>query len=129
VVLSESAINDSRQFAETWLKRYMLRDQPEHAEKVAMWLSTGEKYGSHGKVIGYQEAKSVLRLNAEVIDKDSELWGAIWELYCRSIQFLQRSGGAKLFESDSVSLNMDIAAAPAKIRPPPGVRQPPARVM
>lgn len=111
VARCQSAIEGSRKFAEKWLKQYMLKKDPKQARKVARWLSEGKKYKSHGKVIDFKEAHDVLKLNAERIDPDSDLWTDVWELYCRSIAFLQqrqRQGAAKLFESESVSLIMHV---------------------
>jgi ClpP class serine protease len=125
IAMCQSAIDDSRATAEKWLKRYMLKDIPQQAERVADWLSNGVNYKSHGKVIDYAEAKDVLKLNAEKIDPNSELWNYIWELYVRSIEFMQRSrAAAKLFESETVSLTMNIELVqgpqvPAQ-RPPQG---------
>jgi hypothetical protein len=104
----QSAIDGSREFAEKWLKECMLKDNPEHAKQVAKWLSEGEKYKSHGKVIDYAEARDVLKLKVDRIPQDSELWNDIWELYCSSALFLQQLGSAKLFESETVSLQMQI---------------------
>ncbi|MBU2008897.1 MAG: hypothetical protein KJ624_03455 [Chloroflexi bacterium] len=116
IAICQSAIEDSRSFAEKWLKRHMLRNDQGQAEQVAEWLSTGEKYRSHGKVIDYQEAKDILKLNVEKLDKDSELWDNVWELYTRSIQQLQLSGGAKLFENAKVSLTMNVEVGPPQPR-------------
>jgi hypothetical protein len=114
IAICLSAIEDSRSFAEKWLKKCMLKNDPKQAEYVADWLSKGEKYKSHGKVIGFQEAKDILKLMVDKIDKDSELWDCIWELYLRSTLQLQLSGGAKLFENEKVSLtlNIDVATLP-----------------
>jgi ClpP class serine protease len=109
LAICQRAIDDARAFAEKWLKKCMLRDDHKQAEAVAEMLSTGAAYKSHGKVIDFNEAKSVLRLNVERIDEKSELWSDIWELYCRSLHQLQQSrGAAKLFESESISLTMSI---------------------
>jgi len=108
--ICQRAIEDSRTFAEKWLKKYMLKSDPKQAELVARLLSEGEEYKSHGKVINFDEAQKVLKLNVEKIDEKSGIWDDIWELYCRSIHFLQEGGGAKLFESDSVSLTLTFAA-------------------
>ena len=104
----QSAIDGSREFAEKWLRECMLKDDPEHAKQVAGWLSEGVKYKSHGKVIDYDEAHDVLKLNVEKIPPTSDLWNNVWELYCRSVLFLQQQGAAKLFESEAVSLTMHI---------------------
>jgi hypothetical protein len=124
VARCQSAIEGSREFSEKWLKKYMLKNDQKQAEKVAKWLSEGKKYKSHGKMINFEEAKSVLKLNVEKIDPNSDLWTDIWELYCRSIQFLQQSrAAAKLFESESVSLTMSIEILRVQ-RPPQPVRSP-----
>lgn len=107
----QSAIDGSREFAEKWLKECMLKDNPEQAIEVAKRLSEGQQYKSHGKVIDYNEAHDVLKLNVEKIPPTSELWNNIWELYCRQmllLQNLQHQGAAKLFESQATSLTMHI---------------------
>jgi len=118
IAICQRAIEDSQAFAEKWLKQHMLKDAPEQATMIAKLLSSGEK--SHGKVIDFTEAKDVLKLNVEKIDKNSELWNEIWELYCRSIQFLStQHAAAKLFESETVSLTMSIEAVIVEGRRPP----------
>jgi len=136
-----SAIDGSREFAEKWLKDCMLKHDPGQAKEVAKWLSEGERYKSHGKVIDYSEAHDVLKLNVEKIPQDSDLWNDIWELYCRSVIALQQQGSAKLFESESVSLAMQIQVQmvmqqgqppprfmplPTKPTPPPTPTPPPS---
>jgi len=123
-----NAIDGSRMFAETWLKKYMFKNDEDQARKVAEWLSEGELYKSHGKVIDYDEAKNVLKLNVEKIEPNSDLWADIWELYCRSIHWLQQHqglGAAKLFESESVSLSMNLQVQVVQVRPPSSPPSPP----
>ena len=142
LAICQSAIDGSRNMAERWLQQYMLKNSPKQAKKVAKWLSEGKRYKSHGRVIDFKEAHDVLKLNVEKIDPNSDLWREVWELYCRSITQLQahqHQGAAKLFESDSVSLalNMQIQVAgeilaPAKLipispQPVPPVQSPVAR--
>jgi len=109
LAICQRAIDDARAFAEKWLKQCMLRNDPGQAEIVAEMLSTGAAYKSHGKVIDWNEAKSVLKLNVERIPETSDLWNNIWELYCRSVQYLRQSPiAAKLFESESGSLTLNV---------------------
>lgn len=111
ISICQSAIDESKATAEKWLTTGMLKHDPGHAKEVAKWLSTGETYKSHGKVIDCREAKEVLKLNVEKIDRDSDLWNDIWELYVRQMTFFQSPaarGVAKLFESETVSLSMAI---------------------
>jgi ClpP class serine protease len=131
LAICQRAIDDARAFAEKWLKNFMLKKDPKQAEAVAEMLSTGAAYKSHGKVIDFNEAKDVLRLNVERIEEKSELWSEIWELYCRSVHQLQQSrGAAKLFESESISLSMNVeiqlVQAPRQMPPfsPPAQRPP-----
>ena len=122
------AIDGARRFAEKWLKSHMLKNDPKQAEEVAKWLSEGEMYKSHGKVIDFDEAKNVLKLNVEKIDPNSDLWMDVWELYCRSINWLQQhqgQGAAKLFESESVSLVMNLQVIMQARPPPTGPSAPP----
>ena len=117
----QSAIDGSREFAEKWLKEYMLKDNPQQAKEVACALSEGIKYKSHGKVIDFEEARNELKLNVTKIPPNSELWDKVWELYCRSIAFLQqKENAAKLFESEVVSLTMGLQIAFARMQQPPG---------
>jgi len=125
IAICQSSIEDSKTFAEKWLMKYMLKNAPEQAKKVAKWLSEGKQYKSHGKVIDYSEAKNVLKLEAEEIDRDSEMWDEIWELYARSVQHLQQTGAAKLFENEHVSLGMNIEAVGVVPTGPPQPRPQP----
>jgi membrane-bound ClpP family serine protease len=113
IARAQSAIDESKEFAEKWLKQYQLKDNPKQAEMVAEWLSASDskkKYKSHGKVLDVDECANELKLNVECLPQDSELWNKVWELYSRSIFFLQQQPvSAKLFENDKVSLTMNIA--------------------
>ncbi len=130
ISICQSAIDESKATAEKWLTNGMLRHNPAHAKEVAKWLSTGETYKSHGKVIDCREAKEVLKLNIEKIDPNSELWDDLWELYVRQMTFFQNPAAAmniaKLFESETVSLTMSISiqvlGIPRQpIQPPPQI--------
>ena len=94
----------------------MLKDNLAQAKQVATWLSDGQTYKSHGKMIDYDEAKNKLQLNVEKIDPKSELWYQIWEIYLRSIVAMKTQGSeaAKLFESYDVSLITNTSLPPLK---------------
>ena len=132
IAICESAIVDSKNMAEKWLKQYMLNGDHKQAEHVADLLSNGVTYKSHGKVIDFSETKNVLKLNAERIDPKTDLWNSIWELFVRSMAFFQTQAGlsvVKMFEGESVSLNTMIQLigipAPAANPPPQSPTQPP----
>lgn len=128
IARAQSAIDGSREFAEKWLKRYQLREDHDQAENVSRWLSEGNVYKSHGKVIDVDECRDVLKLNISEVEKDSELWDAIWELYCRSIFFLQQrqhQGSAKLFENEKVSMVVNVMVQ--RVGSPTLTPQPPPR--
>lgn len=72
----EKTIKASRQYAETLLSRYMLKDLPEQVANVTQALTEG--YFSHGYPIGHREAKE---LGLKVTEAQGELWDIIWQLY------------------------------------------------
>lgn len=72
----EKTIKASRQYAETLLSRYMLKDHPNQVSEVAQALTEG--FFSHGYPIGYREAKE---LGLKVTEAQGELWDVIWKLY------------------------------------------------
>jgi len=94
------AIEFSRQFAERWLSKYMLRHDPEKAKQTAKDLSDNTKWLSHGKIINKEEAKA-LGLRIEEMPKDSELWKLVWELYCRSEHRLNIEKAVKMYENEN----------------------------
>jgi ClpP class serine protease len=125
IAICQTAIKDSKETAESWLKKYMLKSQPNQAEQVAQWLSEGQAYKSHGKPIDFEEAKNILKLNVDELSNASPLWQKIWELFTKSTVFLQNSGTAKLFESNSVSLSLSVNIMMVQQPPPPPPQQPP----
>ena len=108
IQICENAISHSRTFAEKWLKKHMFKGKNKQASKVAKSLSEGKVYKSHGKVIDFKEAHDVLKLNAELINKESKLWSLIWELYNREMHFLQQTNGVKLYESETASFIINV---------------------
>lgn len=109
VDVAEKSINFSRQFAENWLSRYMLKDDPELAKQVAEALSNNRRWLAHGKLIGIKEAQE-LKLKVEPIPRKSALWKLLWEYYARSQMKLNSSGAAKLFECKTQGINWGMGA-------------------
>ena len=72
----EKTMKASRQYAETLLSRYMLKDDPERVPIITRALTEG--YFSHGYPIGRREAKE---LGLKVTEAHDELWDVIWNLY------------------------------------------------
>lgn len=104
ITICDNSIKHAKELTEKWLSDGMLKTDKEQAKKVAELLCEGKVYKSHGKVIDFKEAKDVLKLNVELIDKNSLLWKLIWELYCRGIIYLQEVGGVNLFASENLVL-------------------------
>lgn len=104
----ENSIEHSRELAENWLKDYMLSSDHSQAEETAKKLSEGIEYNSHGKVIDPEEASNELGLNIDKLDKNSDLWEQIWDLYCRSWKFLQTTDSAKIFVSEERFLSQHV---------------------
>lgn len=108
IQICKNAIEDSKEFVKKWLSNYMFKNKQDKILDVIDKLCSGKHYKSHGRVIDFKEAKDVLDLNVELIDNTSDLWNKLWELYCRSIEFLKLTNQAKLFENENVSLSMRI---------------------
>jgi len=79
----------SRTIATEYLKKFMLRSKSDEeiAETVEKFIKTGEEL-AHGRSIRAKKAKEY-GLNIEIIDKDSDLWKLIWELFMRSERYVQ----------------------------------------
>ncbi|MBW3637855.1 MAG: hypothetical protein KY445_15535, partial [Armatimonadetes bacterium] len=93
----------SQQFAEKWLKRYMLKDQPDKAAEIAGKLGDVRQYSSHGMVIDHQEAKD-MGLNVAFYEPDDALWQEFWRLHLDYKLAVQQSRAAKAFESRRVAV-------------------------
>ncbi|MGI5901010.1 MAG: SDH family Clp fold serine proteinase [Desulfitobacteriia bacterium] len=72
----EKVLKASKQYAESLLSKYMLKDKKEKIGAVTHSLTNG--YFSHGYPIGRQEAKE---MGLSVTEASGELWEIIWELY------------------------------------------------
>jgi len=80
------------------LKRHMLprldgdadaRALGRRASSIAQNLSQANKRFSHGRMIGAEECRDDLGLDVEILDKDTELWKLIWEIWVRMEIFIQ----------------------------------------
>ncbi|HEX3128489.1 MAG TPA: hypothetical protein VH394_14255 [Thermoanaerobaculia bacterium] len=99
----EKAIRRSEQFAEKWLTRYMLKDDPETAKEIARRLTDVDQYRSHGMVIDWREAREI-GLNVTFLSTDDSLWRQLWSLHLAyHIECLQQ-GYSKVFETRRVSI-------------------------
>jgi len=117
IKLCEEAIDFSAEFLRRWLPKGVLKSNPSKVNEIVEALVGGARYKSHGQVIDYREAIR-LGLNVEFIEPKSELWTLLWELYLRSIHFLNLSrNAAKLFETETSSITLNIEAIPAMPRP------------
>lgn len=99
--LCRQALERSRRLAESLLKKGMLRDGS--WTKVALDLTDNERWLSqHGAVIDSEDAQT-MGLRVEYLPPDSELWQALWRLYCEQ-RLAVGTDNPKLFESDYASL-------------------------
>ncbi len=108
--VAQKAIDFSRQFAENWLSKHMLKDDKEKAKAVAKAISDNRRWLSHGKRIGFRAARD-LGLNVKFIPKSQNLWKLIWEYYGRALHHLNTAGTIKLFETRSLGVNFTMHAA------------------
>jgi membrane-bound ClpP family serine protease len=99
----KKASERSREFAEKWLCRNMLKNDTAKAKAIAGRLADVKAYRSHAMVIDCQEAIQ-LGLNIEPQDIEGELWSKLWKLHAASDMNCRTTGVAKMFESNRVSL-------------------------
>jgi len=93
----------SQRFAEKWLKKYMLKDDPVAAEKLAADLCNVKEWLSHGVVIDADEAAK-RGVNVKKLRQDDNLWEQIWYLHCCYGVLFRQTSIAKIYESRTVSL-------------------------
>lgn len=95
----DKAIRRSEQFAEKWLVRFMLREDPERAHHIAKRLTDVEQYRSHGMVIDWREATE-MGLKVSFLEMDDPLWRQLWSLFLA----YHVESVTKIFETRKVSL-------------------------
>ncbi|MFY2791274.1 hypothetical protein BH92_07695 [Rhodococcoides fascians A21d2] len=83
------------------LRTAMVRDG-DTADDIASRLSDTAQWHSHGQMIGHERC-SGLGLTVTYLDPRSDLWEALWRLYCLQAYSLP-TGGTTLFESKVASL-------------------------
>lgn len=93
----------SQKFAEKWLKKYMLKENPRAAKKLAAELCNVKKWLSHGVVIDADEA-SRLGVKVRKLKQNDPLWEQIWYLHCCYGVLFRRTSISKIYESTMVSL-------------------------
>jgi ClpP class serine protease len=104
--MCRNLMDRSQKFAEKWLKKYMLRDNPEGAEALAADLCNVKKWLSHGVVIDADQATS-LGVKVKKLSQDDDLWKQIWYLHCCYGVLFRRTAISKIYESTTVSLSFE----------------------
>jgi len=126
IAICEEAIEFSKDFLRRWLPKGVLKGSKIDPETVIAELVEGQRYRSHGQVIDHADARKLLGDRVELIDPKSDLWNLVWELYLRSISYLNSMpDAAKLFETERSSTTMNIRIAIPR-PPPPSRARPPA---
>jgi hypothetical protein len=96
------ALKRSEQFAEKFLTKHMLSDDPAKAKEVAQALNNVEEHLSHGAVIDADRALE-MGLKIELLAHNDDIWQAYWRLYCE-MRLALTSGGSRLYEGRKASL-------------------------
>lgn len=100
IKLFEAASQRARAFAESQLKRGMLRNVPTYTKAASELLDT-TRWLSHGQMIDHNDALAI-GLSVEYLEPLSTEWQLIWQLY--TLQRMAVKDECKLFESDWVSV-------------------------
>jgi len=104
--MCRNLMDRSQKFAEKWLKKYMLKDNPEAAEGLAADLCNVKKWLSHGVVIDADQA-TLLGVKVKKLSQDDDLWKQIWYLHCCYGVLFRRTPISKIYESTTVSLSFE----------------------
>lgn len=106
VLLRESRkyMDLAKDIASKLLNKKMRLKNPISTEQIEENFLDDSKTFSHGRLIGWSEAKK-LGLTVEYIDKYDEKWKLIWEIYIRTKIALERTKMAKIIEDENNSLN------------------------
>jgi len=113
----ERMMNFARDMSK-WLATYMLADKQKEAKKLAKVtteaLCMANRFFSHGRMITAHEIEGNpdIHLKIDYLEKDSEHWGLLWELYVRCEVFLRapdprtKKVRAKLFHDEEGSITL-----------------------
>ena len=82
------------------------KNEEEIEEIIEKFIKIGEEL-SHGRVIRAQKVVDY-GLDVEIIDKNSEVWNLIWELYMRGENYVQGKRFAKYFVSRNGGINVQV---------------------
>ena len=104
--MCRNLMDRSQKFAEKWLKKYMLKDNPQAAEGLAADLCNVKKWLSHGVVIDADQA-TLLGVKVKKLSQDDDLWKQIWYLHCCYGVLFRRTPISKIYESTTVSLSFE----------------------
>lgn len=98
----------SRTIARDFLGRFMLKGKSnsEINDTVNKFMKEGEEF-SHGRTIRPEKAKD-FGLKIELIEKEEELWNAIWELYMRCERYVQNKQLAKYLVGRCGGINIQV---------------------
>jgi len=100
---AKDAIKQTQSLAEKLLSSGMLSEHSsERVSEVVEYLSTRNRYFSHGSVIDHQEARQ-LGLAVEYLPPDDQLWQRVWLLYCMYDFDCRRNRYLKVFEGNARS--------------------------
>ena len=91
----------SRSLVTEWLKKYLLRGEPDgEAERITAYLSSHKDRRSHGRPITLQTIKNELKIRRVLDLKDNpDLRSLIGELWAEIEWFIENSNTAKFFEN------------------------------
>lgn len=101
LALCEDQREVAKRMVRQWLEKYMLRDDPDAAEKAntaAEWFANYEYFGSHGRRVSIDDVQN-LGLKAVRLEEDQQLQDAVLSVHhCFSLT-LSNTPAAKIIEN------------------------------
>jgi hypothetical protein len=84
-----------------WLRNYMLRNDPDAAQKAetaAEWFANYEYFGSHGRRVSLADIRA-LGLNATALEADNDLQDAVLSVHHAYALTMSNTGTVKVTEN------------------------------
>lgn len=98
LIQCQNASDLSRTLVAEWLKKYMLKDDPNTGDSVAEWLSTHQNFKSHSRFLSRDSLKKS-GLKITDLESDAELQDIVLSIFHASTHTFSATAVAKIIEN------------------------------
>jgi len=117
LVRCQDQIDFGRELIENWLKEYMFKgEDPEHAEKIADYLSNHSNFKTHGKHIGIDKAREI-GLKIELLESDQIFQDKALSAFHATMHAFGSTNTAKVIANQNGNCYMKQFSVPVSLAP------------